>query len=255
MICDDASLAIRVYGCCMASRLRVFLFLSPVSALFSALSAQAAADESGTGIVDVGPAMIIFVLAALLLLTLLFRATHIDLTGSLSGKLGRIRVRRALQAVSRDVLHDFILPGAYGGLAKIDHAILTAGGILCVRTVSHGGVVFGTEDEAQWSSIKGPRRRRFLNPLIQNEGRRRAVQKALPGAPVANLVVFTGAVEFKSPMPKNVIHLDELESFVAKFVFGPSRVDDWDAIWLSLKAAALDSSADRKDYAAQIGFS
>ena len=38
--------------------------------------------------------------------------------------------RRVLRRRSPNVLHDFILPGAYGGLTKIDHAVLTAGGIM-----------------------------------------------------------------------------------------------------------------------------
>ena len=124
-------------------------------------------------------------------------------------------------------------PGAYGGLAKIDHAILTAGGILCIQTKHYNGVVFGGEDEAQWTNVDGIQRRRFLNPLIQNEGRTRALQKVIPGVPVANLVIFTGKVEFTTPPPKNVIHVDNLESYVAKFVFGPSKVDDWHAVWVN----------------------
>ena len=247
--CDDAGFAGPVYRLVMVSILRTLTCF----AAFTVLPAHAA--EGAAGIVRVGPAILVFGLAALLLIALGFRASPADLPAMLSRKLARMRIRRALHALSRDALHDLILPGAYGGLAKIDHAVLTAGGILCIRALPYDGSIFGTEDEPQWSSVNGPKRRRFLNPIIQNEGRRRAVQKAVPGAPVTNLVVFPDTAEFKSAMPKNVIHLCELESFVAKFVFGPSRVDDWDAIWLSLKAAALDSVDARKDYAAQVGFS
>ena len=152
-------------------------------------------------------------------------------------------------------MHDFIVPGAYGGLARIDHAIMTAGGILCIRTVHFNGIVFGGEDEAQWTNVDGVAKSRFLNPLIQNEGRTRAVQNIVPEVPVANLVIFTGSVEFTSEMPGNVIRVADLESFIAKFVFGPSKVDDWDAVWLSLKSAVLSDEASKKDLAAQISFS
>jgi hypothetical protein len=54
--------------------------------------------------------------------------------------------------------------------------------------------VFGGEDEAQWTNIDGVHRQRFLNPLIQNEGRTRALQKVVPDVPVENLVIFTGSV-------------------------------------------------------------
>lgn len=220
-----------------------------------ALPAVAAEGGVETGITSVGPAAFLFTIAGALLLTLVFRSVANHVVRYVTGKIGQYRIRTALAKRSPDVLHDFIIPGAYGGLAKIDHAILTAGGILCIQTKHFNGIVFGSEDEPQWTNVDGVHRRRFLNPLIQNEGRAQALRNVVPGVPVENLVIFTGDVEFPTPPPKNVIRLGDLQSFIAKFVFGPSKVDDWDAVLLSLKAAALDDSESRKDFAAQIGFS
>ena len=231
------------------------LFRIPLTALpFLAMPAFAAQSGAATGITGVGPAMFLFATAAAILLMLLFRSTARHLTRYLTSRIGKVRIRRALHARSPDVLHDFILPGAYGGLAKIDHAIMTAGGILCIRSVHVNGVVFGGEDEAQWTNVDGAARRRFLNPLIQNEGRRRALENVVPEAPVVNLVVFTGNVEFPTPPPSNVIHVSQLESFIARFVFGPSRIEDWHAVWMSVGSAVLDDEATRRDFSAQIGF-
>lgn len=74
----------------------------------------------------------------------------------------------------------------------------------------------------------------------------------MPDVPVANLVVFTGSVEFPNPPPKNVIRADKIDSYIDKFVFGPSKVKDWDAAWLTLKSAALTDEDSRKDLRAQI---
>lgn len=164
------------------------------SAPLVGLPTLAADAEFETGITSVGPAIFIFTLAGALLLTLIFRSTAFHVARFVTSRIGQWRIRTALEKRSPDVLHDFILPGAYGGLAKVDHAILTAGGILCIQTKHYNGIVFGGEDEAQWTNIDGVRRRRFLNPLIQNEGRRRALQKIVPDVPVANLVIFTGSV-------------------------------------------------------------
>jgi len=218
-----------------------------------ALPAFAAERELQTGITGVGPAKFLFTLAAALFLTLIFRSTANHLATFVAAKIGQWRIRKALAKRSPDVLHDFILPGAYGGLAKLDHAILTAGGVLCIQTKHYNGVVFGAEDEAQWTNVDGVKRRRFLNPLIQNEGRARAMRKVIPDVPVANLVIFSGSVEFTTPPPKNVIHVNQLESYVAKFVFGPSKIDDWHAVWLTVNAAAMTDADTRKDFQAQLG--
>lgn len=216
--------------------------------------AMAAGSADDTGITSYGPAIFLFAAAAALILTLIFRNTTGQLSRLVTGRIGEHRIRKALRRRSPDVLHDFILPGAYGGLVHIDHAIMTAGGILCIQTKHFNGIVFGGKDEPQWNNVDGVSKRRFLNPLIQNEGRRRALQKIVPDVPVVSLVIFTGAVEFPSPPPQNVIRVDELESFVAKLVFGPSKVEDWDGAWLSVKAAAMTDEATRKDLGAQIRF-
>jgi hypothetical protein len=220
-----------------------------------ALPAVAAETAVVTGITSVGPAMFMFTIAGALFLTLIFRKAATQLAHFIVARIGEFRIRRALEARSKDVLHDFMLPGAYGGIARIDHAIMTAGGILCIQTKHYNGIVFGEADEPQWTNVDGVTRRRFLNPLIQNEGRTRAVQKVVPEVPVANLVIFTGSVEFTSAPPRNVIRVSELESFISKYIFGPSKVEDWDAVWMTLQSAALTDEATRKDHAAQLSFS
>jgi hypothetical protein len=213
------------------------------------LAAQSAVT---TGIRGVGPAAFLFTVAGALLLTLVFRSAAHHAVGAITARLGAWRMRHALESRSPDVLHDFILPGAYGGLVKIDHALMTAGGILCIQTRHYHGLVFGSEDEPQWTNVDGTKRRRFLNPLIQNAGRAKALQNVVPDVPVASLVVFTGNVDFPTPPSANVIRIGQLESFIAKFVFGPSKVKDWDAVWLTVRSAALTDDASRKDLQAQI---
>lgn len=218
----------------------------------AALPALVAESAISTGITSVRPAAFLFTIAGALLLTLIFRSVASHVVGIITARIGDYRIRRVLAARSPDVLHDFILPGAYGGLVKIDHAILTAGGILCIQTKHYNGIIFGGEDEPQWTNVDGTVRRRFLNPVIQNEGRARALRRAVPEVPVANVVVFTGSVQFPTPPPKHVLRVNEVESFIAKFVFGPSKVKDWDAVWLTVKSAALTDEASRKDLQAQI---
>ena len=214
-----------------------------------------ASTEVVTGLTNVGPALFLIAIACALLLTLAFRASATRIASIVTAEFGKRRIRRILKDRSRNVLEDFILPGAYGGLTKIDYAILTSGGIICVQTRHYNGIVFGGAKEPQWTNVDGVQRRKFLNPMIQNEGRTKALQKVEPEVPVANLVVFTGSVQFTSPLEKNVIHVRDLNSYIAKFVFGPCKIKDWDAVWMTVKAAALTDDETRKDLSAQLSFS
>ena len=220
----------------------------------AALPTIAAEAEVPTGITSVGPAIFIFTIAGALLLTLVLRSASSYVASVVTTRIGRWRIRRVLDRLSTNVLHDFILPGAYGGLVRIEHAILTADGILCVQAKHCNGVVFGEADDAQWTNVDGVNRQRFLNPLIQSEGRRRALQNIVSDVPVASAVVFTGAIEFMAALPDNVIHVRELESTIEGLAFEPGLIDDLDALWLTLKAAARTDIDSRKDYAAQLSF-
>ena len=237
------------------------LFSCSVSAAASllalpAIAADGATDtESIVGLTNTGIGLTMIAIAAALLLTLMFRASATQVARIVTEKIGKRRIRKILHARSPDLLEDFILPGAYGGLTHIDYAILTSGGILCIQTKHYNGIVFGAADEPQWTNVDGVHRRKFLNPLIQNEGRTKALQKIVPDVPVANLVVFTGTVQFTTPLEKNVIHVRRLNSYIAKFVFGPCKVKDWDAVWFTVKSAALTDEASRKDFRAQLSFS
>jgi len=232
--------------------------LSSTGALIAlpSVAADGTADaEIVAGLGNTGLGLFIIAIAGALLVTLMFRASATHVARIVTEKFGKRRIHKILSARSPDVLEDFILPGAYGGLAHIDYAILTSGGILSIRTKHYNGIVFGGTDEPQWSNVDGVHRRRFLNPLIQNEGRTKALQKVVPDVPVANLVVFTGSVQFTTPLARNVIHVRDLNSYIAKFVFGPCKIKDWDAVWLSVKSAALTDEETRKDFRAQLSFS
>ncbi|MEX0976767.1 MAG: nuclease-related domain-containing protein [Woeseia sp.] len=212
-------------------------------------------SEVATGLTNYGPATVIIAAAALLLLSLLLRGATARMSRFISRKFGERRIRRVLRRRSPDILQDFILPGVYGGLTHIDYAVLTSGGILCIQTKHYNGTVVGGEDEPQWQNVDGTRRQKFLNPLIQNAGRTKAIQKSVPSIPVANLVVFTGSVHLTATKSRNVMHVRDLDSYISKFVFGPCKIKDWDAVWLTLKAAVLTDEDSRKDFHAQLSFS
>lgn len=240
------------------------LLISGVGTLWAAVPAAAVDDMSGagaemskvaTGVSSSVLSAIIITIACALLVALLLRGRAAKVTHFIREKTGKRRIRKVLRKRSPDILEDLIIAGAYGGLTRINYAVLTSGGILCIQTNYYNGIVFGSDDEPQWKNVDGIHQRKFLNPMIQNAGRTKALQKVVPTIPVANLVVFTGSVQLTAPKVKNVIHVRDLDSYIAKFVFGPCRIKDWDAVLLTVKSAALTDEDSRKDFRAQLSFS
>lgn len=221
----------------------------------SALQASAADAEAATGLTNTGTGLILIVIAVAVLGTLFFGAGISQLARLVVQRFGRRRIRRVLKRAVPDVIEDFILPGAYGGLTHIDFAVLTSGGILCIQTKYYNGIVFGEPNDPQWTNVEGLKRRKFLNPTIQNEGRARALQNVVPGVPVQSLVVFCGDSQFSAKQPGNVIHLSALAAHLEKLKAAACQIEDWDAVWLTVKSAALTDADSRKDFDAQLSFS
>jgi len=207
-----------------------------------------------TGLASTDIGMLVIAIGGALLLTWICSISATRIAGAVRERIDRRRLRGILQAASVDLLHDFILPGAYGGLTRIDHGVLTRAGIFCIQTRRYHGIVSGNADDPQWVNVDGSSRKTFLNPLIQNEGRTRALQNVVPGVPVANLVVFMDTASFATPMQDNVIHLRDLDNYLASFTFEPCAADLGES-WLRLKSAVLKDEESRKDFNAQLSFS
>jgi len=236
--------------------IRRFLPQAIVVATVTAAWPSVAADEhTVTGLSNTGIGLFFVTIACSLLLTFLCRTSASRVVRRIMVKIGKYRIHKTLRKHSANVLDDFILPGAYGGLTRIDHAILTSGGILCIQAKHYSGVISGDSREPQWTNIDGARRRKFLNPLIQNEGRTKALRKIAVDVPVVNLVVFTGVVKLASSVDQNVIHVRDLDSYIANYDSDTSKVDDLDALWMTLKSAAMVDEETRKDFDAQLSFS
>lgn len=235
--------------------------IRPLSSLLLAVCASGAAvaadgaarTTTGASLSSLSAAII--VVACALFLVLLLKSSTTSLGQVIGKRIARRRLRKILRGRSPDMLENLIIPGAYGGLTRIDCAVLTTGGILCIQVKHCKGIVFGSENEPQWKNVDGVRQRKFLNPVIQNAGRTRALQKIVPDIPVASLVVFTGPAQLTAPKVRNAIRVRDLDSYIAKFVFGPCRVKDWDAVWLTVKSAALTDEGSRRDFHAQLSFS
>lgn len=235
--------------------------IRPLSSLLLAVCASGAAvaadgaarTTTGASLSSLSAAII--VVACALFLVLLLKSSTTSLGQVIGKRVARRRLRKILRGRSPDMLENLIIPGAYGGLTRIDCAVLTTGGILCIQIKHCKGIVFGSENEPQWKNVDGVRQRKFLNPVIQNAGRTRALQKIVPDIPVASLVVFTGPAQLTAPKVRNAIRVRDLDSYIAKFVFGPCKVKDWDAVWLTVKSAALTDEGSRRDFHAQLSFS
>lgn len=126
------------------------------------------------------------------------------------GAAGERRVRRTLERVldpaDFEVFHDVTLP-VQGGTTQLDHVVLSRFGAFVIETKNMSGWIFGTEDQARWTQVRGRRKFSFQNPLRQNHGHVKAVQAMLLLEPhqVHSVIAFVGDARPKTSMPDCVV--------------------------------------------------
>ncbi len=160
--------------------------------------------------------------ALLLWLVLAFLAAVVVLasvvrSARFKGFLGELRVKVAtglrLNGRTYRSLHNLTLPTRDGTTTQIDHVIVSEFGVFVIETKNLAGWIFGNERSRKWTqSIHRNSRYQFLNPLRQNYGHVKTVEKLLGLGPrcLHSVVVFVGKSEFKTTMPPNVLTPREL---------------------------------------------
>lgn len=235
---------------------RLFSFIAslPVAALCLSHKAAWAAAGSVTGVGDSRIALVLGAVAAVIVMALLTRHHSLRFLNRFTERSGRRRLQRILRGAQLESLDRFVLPATGGDLTRIDHAVLTSAGIVCIRRKQYDGTVFANARDPQWLVVDGVKQQQFLNPLMQNEGRVAAIRRVVPDMPVFNLVVFTGDTEFSVAPAPNVISVARLAGWLRRLEEQQQSAQNHDDAWLTLRAAALTDEASLRDFEAQLSF-
>ena len=149
-------------------------------------------------------------------LLVLFVLLSVVRSARFKGFLGELRVKVAtglrLNGRTYRSLHNLTLP-TEDGTTQIDHVIVSEFGVFVIETKNLTGWIFGNERSRKWTqSLHRNSRFQFQNPLRQNHGHVKVVEKLLGLGPrcLHSVVVFVGKSEFKTTMPPNVLTRREL---------------------------------------------
>ncbi len=124
-------------------------------------------------------------------------------------------LRQSLPSSDYAVLRDVMLRSE-DGVVQIDHVVVSRFGIFVIETIDLDGWIFGSGKDSHWILSLDDSRTEFPNPLWANRPRIQALQTllGLRATKFHSLVVFAGKVQFRNPMPVNVMLLERLVAFV-----------------------------------------
>lgn len=87
------------------------------------------------------------------------------------------------------------------GTTQIDHVIVSNFGVFCVETKAYSGWILGRESDKYWTQSINYRKYRFYNPLRQNYGHVKTLEKLLAPlnipVPIYSFIAFPDAEKLK----------------------------------------------------------
>lgn len=112
----------------------------------------------------------------------------------------------------------------------IDHAVISEYGIFLIKVFKLDGWIFGKEEDNFWTQVLFKIKKRIENPIPEMKEVVKFLSKELEidHNLIHPIIFFSGDVEFKTYLPKNVINR-ELEKYIMSFnkkVFDKDKVND-----------------------------
>ena len=172
-------------------------------------------------------------------------------TATDKGVEGEAKVRSLLESIHAEVplssklFHDLTIYREDGATTQIDHVLVMVNAILVIETKNYSGWIFGSESEPRWTvTYPDGQKHPMQNPLFQNHMHAEAIANAVEQkVPIYSMVVFVGSAELKTPMGKQVVHLDQLEMVVRR-VTGEAPASATSLEYLTGKIKAMRASAE-----------
>jgi len=174
--------------------------------------------------IDSLPIFALLILGSIILITrFLLGISAYRYRSKISQNRGEAEVRRLLTlhfaAPKYHLLNNITIP-FQDGSTQIDHILVSTKGIFVIETKNYSGWIFGDANSKQWMQVIYKVKNKFQNPIHQNFLHVKTIQQLLdfiPSEQIHSVVVFTGAGEFKTPIPKNVLYLHQLAEYLKAF--------------------------------------
>lgn len=148
------------------------------------------------------------------------------------GTRGEFKIYRMLKKSGDRVLANIYVPAGNGKKTEVDLLVINRSGIYVIESKNWGGMIFGTENDKNWTQLIGRRKNQHYNPVWQNSGHISALQRLLGARRdlFRSLIVFSDECNFKNVMVASPgIHLmsqRKLKKKIAQLSQGESRLSE-----------------------------
>ena len=174
----------------------------------------------------------------------------------MKGWFGEKAVSTILAMLNKDeyrVLNDIMLNTEHG-TSQIDHVVLSPYGIFVIETKNYKGWITGSEFSEQWTKNMYGKKYKFRNPLLQNYGHVKALEKhlGLKTDDFIPIVVFSVDAEIKVKAKSPVIYTVNLNREIKKYQEQKFTCQEVEEFLNKLLALNISSRESKKEHVSTI---
>lgn len=130
------------------------------------------------------------------------------------------KIKKCFSRHSYFLINNVTLNTKDGGTTQIDHILVSEYGVFIIETKNYSGWIFGGKNNKEWTQSFPKKKYKFQNPIHQNQKHINELAilfDMFDKRIFKSVIVFTGQSKFKSKNIKNVINIDELQSYIESF--------------------------------------
>ncbi|MCT2408990.1 NERD domain-containing protein [Chryseobacterium antibioticum] len=162
-----------------------------------------------------------FLIISLLALAILFLLIKYY-TPKIKGFIGENKASKALKRLNKEkytVLNNIEF-NIKGSTSQIDHIIVSNYGIFVIETKNYKGWILGYEKDKSWIQAIYKYRRKFYNPILQNQGHIYALKHVLKNYQYLryySIITFTKRATLKTKTYTDVVYINKLVKTIKKY--------------------------------------
>ena len=171
----------------------------------------------------------------------------------IKGYIGEKQVSKRLRKLNKrkyKVLNNVLLKTANGS-TQIDHVVISIYGIFVIETKNYKGLIFGSENDENWTQVIYKNKGKFRNPIKQNYGHVLSIRERLSLDSSTNInpiVVFTNRATLKVNTKSPVMYDNNVIDYIRSCNSIVISIDMVTRIYYDLLMFNIDSKDVRKEH-------
>lgn len=152
-----------------------------------------------------------------------------------------------------DIINDVLIVDDKGS-HQIDHMVLSRYGLFVIENKDYSGWIFGSTNNRNWTQSLYGKKYKFLNPIMQNAGHIKALQKLLgKDVPLISIIAFSGDSTLKTsfddlPERVHVGYWGDIRHFIFKYQTLVLSTEELQHIKSTITSAHVPDKQARRDH-------